>query len=119
MIVFDDIMHVRRFVNDRLRVDEAQVQLHPVVARRSRIGFDPRPEQQGDDDDQPPAMGNGPEVKARSPRTAKEERQRSIKQFGARLNIAVLERVGSVPRRQSFTKRNAQSLPPIRYSPSR
>ena len=45
MIVFDDIMHSRRFVDDRLRVDEAQVQLHPLVARRSRVGFDPGPEQ--------------------------------------------------------------------------
>ena len=45
MIVFDDIVHTRRFINDRLCVDEAQVQLHPVVARRSWVGLDPRPEQ--------------------------------------------------------------------------
>ena len=91
MIVFNDIMHARRSVGDRLRVDEAQVQLHPLVTQRSRVGFDPRPEQEGDDDDQPPAsMESGPEVKARSQRSAKEPCWRSIKQFGARSNIAML-----------------------------
>ena len=41
MVVFDDVVRARRLVNDRLRIDEAQVQLRPLVARRSRVGFDP------------------------------------------------------------------------------
>ena len=45
MVVYDDVVHARRLVNDRLRIDEAQVQLYPLVARRSRVGFDPGPEQ--------------------------------------------------------------------------
>jgi hypothetical protein len=44
MIALDDVMQARRHGYDRFRVDEGLVQLHPLVARKSGVGLDPRPE---------------------------------------------------------------------------
>jgi len=63
-------------------------------------------------------METRPEVKARSPRAAKEKRQRSIKQFGTRFNIAMLERVGLMPCQLSLPKGNVLSLPQYATAPA-
>ena len=42
MIVFDDIMHERRFVDDRLRIDEAQVQHLLVDQSHKTVSKDQR-----------------------------------------------------------------------------
>ena len=102
MILRDEVVYARSFLHDRLSVDDAEIELQSSVVDRSGVGFDSGPEKKGDDENQGPApMKRRPEILSRPLRSAKQKRQRSIKQPRTRPILTERGHVRSISRRLS------------------